>query len=946
MKKTLSFMRSTGAFGHGICGFVPKLLILLAVLIFCTAGMLHAFGPMRTAVQSGGDTTAVSRADSVPFRRTADTSLKGITVNGVEIPNFEPSILYYTVVVPNSTTFATVVGRKSDQSFEILEKALAVGNNLFQLVISAMGEVSREYRVIVKRQSAEVGFRRVEVIAENILYTDSLKQPISVGFFAEVIKISAVTTNDANATVLGLGTYPFPAEEFLHDYTITVIAEDTSCKRDYTIQVRRMNAITFYSGAFIAGDKAVSLDPLQEEHFFTVENMIDSVRIMADAEDERASVSGATGWQTIPVGDTVFIVSIIAEDTSVRRDIRVNVRRLSSDPTMSALLVNGKPAQGLRPDIFEFVEAVRSDVEQVVFQAIVDSGTTVMITGPDSLTVGDNEYVFTILSGDKINSVIYRVTIRRLSGDATLSAFMANGTLVEWLNPDSAEYNMYGVPYGTDSVELEGVPSHSAALVTITGPDLLTVEDNEYVFTVRAEDAQVQKVYTLNVRWKSADALLKGLSVSDILHPALFSPGTFDYELGSVPYEKSSILIETETQDSTATVVGDGEIRLAVGDTAIKVTVFAEDTAFVNIYTLYIRRKNNDARLQTLRVVNRVISPVFNADIVDYTVFVPEGENSIEITAMPSHAAATVTGTGKYSLPGGKDTRIVINTVAEDNAFAKSYSLTVTRQMSRDARLQSLSVAGRTISPVFNADIVDYTVFVPEGENSIRIAATPLHAAATVTGRGNFTAGAAGVFSITVTAEDRQSKQTYTVRVMRQKSADATLGSLSVTPCTGLWAADDVGEDYYWVGITNDMDSITITAIPTHAAATVTGTGKFAVAIWSEEPTFYVTVTAEDGTTGRDYALMVIRRSAGEEAVVAAPAVRVYYHGRDLYIDSPVAEQVFIYSVTGVLLGKHRKAAGVSSAGSPTGRVLIVKGSSGWVRKLGTKNQVSRPQKS
>jgi len=54
-----------------------------------------------------------------------------------------------------------------------------------------------------------------------------------------------------------------------------------------------------------------------------------------------------------------------------------------------------------------------------------------------------------------------------------------------------------------------------------------------------------------------------------------------------------------------------------------------------------------------------------------------------------------------------------------------------------------------------------------------------------------------------------------------------------------------------------------------------------------------------------------------------------------LYVNSPVAETVQVYSISGVALYKIEKPAGTASypVNQTKGVVLIVKGSSGWVRK-------------
>lgn len=67
-----------------------------------------------------------------------------------------------------------------------------------------------------------------------------------------------------------------------------------------------------------------------------------------------------------------------------------------------------------------------------------------------------------------------------------------------------------------------------------------------------------------------------------------------------------------------------------------------------------------------------------------------------------------------------------------------------------------------------------------------------------------------------------------------------------------------------------------------------------------------------------------------------AASVPVYLNRQILYVDTPEAEQINIYSVTGTLLYRLEKPAGKASfvINRLSTRILIVKGSSGWTGKL------------
>jgi hypothetical protein len=66
----------------------------------------------------------------------------------------------------------------------------------------------------------------------------------------------------------------------------------------------------------------------------------------------------------------------------------------------------------------------------------------------------------------------------------------------------------------------------------------------------------------------------------------------------------------------------------------------------------------------------------------------------------------------------------------------------------------------------------------------------------------------------------------------------------------------------------------------------------------------------------------------------AAESVAVRAASGRLYVDSPAAETVYVYSFTGKLLNAATKDSGRATLDIPQERLLIIRGSSGWARKL------------
>ena len=169
---------------------------------------------------------------------------------------------------------------------------------------------------------------------------------------------------------------------------------------------------------------------------------------------------------------------------------------------------------------------------------------------------------------------------------------------------------------------------------------------------------------------------------------------------------------------------------------------------------------------------------------------------------------------------------------------------------------------------------------------------------------------------------------TYTVK-LESYSSDATLKLLSVMPGGELSPAFHPDTANYSVTVPGEQKYIFIVALSNHDDAEVVGNGEHDL---DSDSTFTVTVTAKDKTT-KTYFIKVTRDSGLGILPLSAQSVQVYGDGRALHVISPAAEKVGIYSVGGKLLYSLDKPAGKASvSGLPKG-VLVIKGSSGWVKK-------------
>jgi hypothetical protein len=79
---------------------------------------------------------------------------------------------------------------------------------------------------------------------------------------------------------------------------------------------------------------------------------------------------------------------------------------------------------------------------------------------------------------------------------------------------------------------------------------------------------------------------------------------------------------------------------------------------------------------------------------------------------------------------------------------------------------------------------------------------------------------------------------------------------------------------------------------------------------------------------------IIERNTTGTDEVTAESAITVRAEAGRLYVDSPSDETVYVYSFTGKLLHTATKASGKAVFDLPAEKLLIVRGNSGWARKL------------
>jgi hypothetical protein len=233
--------------------------------------------------------------------------------------------------------------------------------------------------------------------------------------------------------------------------------------------------------------------------------------------------------------------------------------------------------------------------------------------------------------------------------------------------------------------------------------------------------------------------------------------------------------------------VGTGPLPPVAGDRVIGALAVSPDGQTVyagngsgTVFKYAIGSTN--ANLSALTLSSGSLNPAFDSATTGYTASVANAVSSITVTPTAANGNATVTvnggsASGTIALNVGSNTVTVLVT-AQDSAFTKTYTVTVTRAASANANLAGLTLSGGALNPAFAAATTSYTASVANAVSSLT--ATPTVADATATVKVNGSAVASGsasggitlnvgdnTITVLVTAQDGTATKTYTVTVTR-----------------------------------------------------------------------------------------------------------------------------------------------------------------------------------
>ena len=722
-------------------------------------------------------TVTVTRADPP----STDATLSGLTLSGVDFGTFDSTTTSYSAVVANSVSETTVTPTVNDAGASYLIKldgvedkdgtvSLAVGSNVITIEVTAEDETSKStYTVTVTRADPP---------STDATLSGLTLSGVSFGTFA------AATTS-----------YTASVANSVTETTVTPTVNDSGAS--YVIKL----------GGVIDADGTVAL--AVGENVITVE---------VTAEDENT-----TSTYTVTVTRT-------EPETPVQE---------SSDATLSGLTLSDVSFGTFDSTTTSYTAAVANTVTRTtVTPTVNDSGASYVIKlggvtdsdGTVPLAVGTNVITTDVTAEDGETTRTYTVTVTRAappSTDATLSGLALSGVSFGTFASGTTSYSASVANSVTQTTVTPRV-NHSGATFAIKlggvtdadGTVSLAVGSNVITVEVTAQDGQTTRAYTVTVTRAeplSTDASLRSLTLSGVDF-GMFDSSKLSYT-ASVANVVSQTTVSPTVSQSGATYVtkldgtedSDGVVSLAVGSSVITVEVTAQDGRTTRTYTVTVTRApvmddspvTGELPTDSPRVNFRVTS--YGHDQVDLEWSVPrDRELSSYVVQKYRHDGTEYVSSGSDEDPrtsgtteGGNshtwsnsdvepDTLYLYGLALKNSEGTTIIEVSVTvRTLSSDATLGTLSISDVDIGE-FDPDTTSYSADVGNDVNDTTVTATVSHTGASYVVKLEDTEYDDGVVPLSVgenvivvvvTAQDGETRQTYTVTVAR--AAALAIGELA-----------------------------------------------------------------------------------------------------------------------------------------------------------------------
>lgn len=630
-------------------------------------------GTVRVTVTAGnGDVSVYKLVFST--EKSENSTLAGIKIGGILIPDFSPEKTSYADTLPVGTTTVPEIEAVPADEFQ-------------QITITMPTNVNGKACITV---TAGNGSTTVYQIAFYVApYTDNSLADLSVEGYSLQNSEGVAVSYDSAVTEywvrLPQGTTTLPAV----NYTPKAAAPlqyvvprpvTTGLNGDYKITVRPQGGasntyiIHFSVATSSVADLAmIYLDrtPIPGFHKDTL-HYIDSLPIgnnriptvtfdkMEPAQRVLSMLEGKTQK-----------ITVTAQDGKTKKYYYIHfITRTSASAYLKMIYLDGQPLPGFVSQTTEgYVYQLQGETCPKI-TVDKEEGQQVTITAP----YGDGMAKIKVSSGDEEGNT-YEIRFVKVAPESSLlDSILVNGVKIPGFRPDSMTYEATYLSFLPEVTAVKQDPSQVVSLVWKKDVAWLHVQDS------LGNKASYSISFT---REYSGDCALKAIYANGTLIED-FAPTTMIYNKSLAPGSKyPEITYDLNDEKTQSAVFG------KIGDGQWKITVFAENGTSADYFVNYTIEKYSNATLKGLTVKGKTLTPTFDPELFNYTLTIDEGDTLPQVVPEAREGQTVVF----YNLNDSTQQVIVYTESGANNTYTLAYD----REQSNSALLASILINGVNI---------------------------------------------------------------------------------------------------------------------------------------------------------------------------------------------------------------------------------------------------------
>ena len=399
---------------------------------------------------------------------SADATLGGLSLSGVDIGEFDSATTGYAADVANGVSSTTVTASPTNPAASVTIAdgdgsavgttrlaSLAVGRTDIAVTVTAAdGETTATYTVAVTRAaSSDATLSALSLSGIDIGPFDAatLNYAASVGHQVSSTTVNAVAADAAATVTIADGDDSSEGTSRIvslsvgwNEVSVSVTAGDGQTTAEYMVAVTRAapppSDDATLSGLSLTGVNIGAFDGATTAYTASVGHDVTSTTVTATANDAGASVTiadadgsttGAPRTVSLSVGENAITVTVSAADDETTATYTVSVTRAaSSDATLSGLSLSGVDIGTFDGATTAYAGSVGHDVTSTTVTATAnDAGASVTIADADgsttdapravTLSVGENAITATVSAADGETTATYSVAVTRARGPLT-----------------------------------------------------------------------------------------------------------------------------------------------------------------------------------------------------------------------------------------------------------------------------------------------------------------------------------------------------------------------------------------------------------------------------------------------------------------------------------------------------------------------------------------------